>query len=386
MSRPPRAAPATGRRPRKPTGEVLSVRALNRATLARQSLLERRQLPALDAIELLAGMQAQAPTPPYFSLWTRLVDFRPEQVSALLVDRQVVRIVLMRSTIHLVSARDCLRWRPLIQPVLERGFASTYGPALDGVDLEAVGARGRGLVEERARTFQELGRLLAEHWPGRDPNALAQAVRTVVPLVQVPPRGLWGASGQATHTSAESWLGAPLDPGPSAVELVRRYLAAFGPASVQDAQRWSGLTRLGDVVRELRPRLRVFADERGRELFDLPDAPRPHPDTPAPVRFLGAYDNLVLAHDDRSRVIAAADRPAYSRINGVIPAAILVDGMVGGIWSIDRVRRSVTLRVKPFGRLTTADQAALAEEGARLLAFAAPEADRHDLEFVRADR
>jgi Winged helix DNA-binding domain len=385
MSRPSRAASATVWRTRNRPGEVLSRRALNRATLARQLLLERRQLPALDAIEQLAGMQAQAPMPPYFSLWARLVDFRPEELSALLVDRRVVRIVLMRSTIHLVSAQDCRRWRPLIQPVLERGFANIFGPALDGIDLTAVGARGRSLVEERPRTFRDLGQLLSEHWPGRDPSALAQAIRAVVPLVQVPPRGLWGASGQAAHTSAESWLGAPLDAAPSAADLVRRYLAAFGPASVQDVQRWSGLTRLGEVVDTLRPGLRMFADERGRELFDLPEAPRPQPDTPAPVRFVGAYDNLVLAHDDRSRVIADADRPAYSRINGVIPAAILVDGMVRGIWAIDRVRRTVSLRIQPFGRLTKADQVALAEEGARLLAFAAPDADRHDVEFAVTD-
>lgn len=380
-----RAASAPRRRPR-PTGDVLSRAALNRATLARQLLLERWQMPALEAVERLAGMQAQAPMPPYFSLWTRLVDFQAEELSALLVDRQVVRIALMRSTIHLVTARDCRRWRPLIQPVLDRGQAAIYGQALEGVDLTAVVARGRALVEGGPRTFRELGALLAQQWTGTDPGALAQAIRTAVPLVQVPPRGLWGASGQSAHTSAEAWLGEPLESSPSAAEMVRRYLAAFGPASVADVQRWSGLTRLGEVVEELRPGLRVFSDERGRTLFDLPEAPRPDPDTPAPVRFLGAYDNLVLAHDDRSRVIADIDRPAYSTVNGVIPAAILVDGTVRGMWRIDRVRKSSTLRIQPFGVLTKADQAALVSEGGRLLAFAAPDAESHDIEFTTADR
>jgi Winged helix DNA-binding domain len=383
MARSTRGTVSAGRRARRGTGDVLSVRALNRATLERQLLLQRWTLPALEAVERLAGLQAQAPMPPYTSLWSRLADFQPEELATLLVDRKVVRIALMRSTIHLVSAPDCLRWRPLVQPMLDKGFAGTvYGPALAGVDLAAVGARGRALVEERPLTFKELGTLLAEGWPDRDPSALAQAVRTVVPLVQVPPRGVWGATGQAAHTSAESWLGAAQDSAPSATALVRRYLAAFGPASVQDAQRWSGLTRLGEVVDELRPELRVFADESGRELFDLPDAPRPDPDTPAPARFLGAYDNLVLAHDDRTRVIADADRPAYSTINGVIPAAILVDGAVRGMWRIDRVRRTATLRIQPFGHLAKADEAALTEEGKRLLSFSATDVDRHDIEFA----
>ncbi len=362
--------------------DVLSLRALNRATLARQMLLERCRLPALDAVERLVGLQAQAPLPPYFGLWARLVDFRPDELAGLLENRSVVRIALMRSTIHLVSGRDARMLRPLVQPVLDRGLTGVYGRPLDGMDVAALATAGRALVEERPRTFSELGTLLRTRWPDREPNALAQAVRTTVPLVQVPPRGLWGGSGQAAHTSVESWLGAPLEPQPSAAELVRRYLAAFGPASVRDIQQWSGLTRLGAVVKQLRPELHSYRDEHGRELFDLPEAPRPDPDTPAPVRLVAEFDNLVLSHADRTRVIADEHRPGVFTINGVIPGTVLVDGFVRGTWRVNRRRGAAVLSVQPFVRLTRQVRKDVEAEGERLLAFAAPEAATRSLEFA----
>ena len=220
-----------------------------------------------------------------------------------------MRIALMRNTVHLVSARDCLGLRPLTQPVIDRGL---YGRRTDieGVDLEALAAASRALLEEGPRTAKELGGLLAERWPGREPASLARAARHLLPLVQVPPRGVWGKSGQATHTTAEAWLGRPLGPAYSPDEMVLRYLGAFGPASIKDAQTWSGLTRLDRVFGRLGPRLVSFRDERGREVFDLPDAPRPDPEVPAPPRFLPEFDNLILSHDDRSRVIADEHRRA----------------------------------------------------------------------------
>ncbi|HEX2203308.1 MAG TPA: crosslink repair DNA glycosylase YcaQ family protein, partial [Longimicrobium sp.] len=189
------------------SADVLSIRALNRATLERQMLLRRAAVSVEEAVERLVGLQSQAPIPPYFGLWTRIEGFVPHDLSRLIEARRVVLIALMRSTIHLVSARDCLALRPLLQPVLERAHQGTYGKRLEGLDPAEIAAAGRALVEERPRTLGEVGALLAERWPGRDPAALSSAVRALVPMVQVPPRGLWGASGPATHATAEAWGG-----------------------------------------------------------------------------------------------------------------------------------------------------------------------------------
>jgi hypothetical protein len=358
-------------RGREGAHDVLGPRELNRATLERQLLLRRRKLSAVEAIEHLVGMQAQAPAPPYVGLWTRLEDFHPDDLKRLILERRAVRIALMRTTVHLVSARDCLAMRPLMQPVFDRTLYSTRANRanLEGVDIEALVAAGRALLEERPRTAKELGKLLQEQWPEHDPASLARAIRHLVPLVQVPPRGLWGKSGPAAHTTAEAWLGRPLDPAPSLEETILRYLGAFGPATVKDVQTWSGLTRLGEVIERVRPRLRIFRDERGKELFDVPDAPMPDPDTQAPPRFLPEFDNLILSHADRTRVIAEEYRKAIASKNGMVPASVLVDGFVRGTWKTERSRGKATLEVKPFEPLAKEDRDALAEEGERLIRF-----------------
>jgi winged helix DNA-binding protein len=264
-----------------------------------------------------------------------------------------------------------------VQPVIDRGLYANraHREGLEGVDIEALAAAGRALIEERPRTAKELGVLLRERWPGRDPASLARAVRHLVALVQVPPRGVWGKSGPAAHTTAEAWLGRSLDSDPSLEEMVVRYLGAFGPAGVEDAQAWSGLTRLGEVVDRLRPRLLSFRDEHGGEMFDLPDAPRPDPDVPAPPRFLPEFDNLILSHADRSRVIADEHRKALASRNGMVPATFLVDGFVRGTWRTERIRGKVTLAIEPFEPLAKDDRGALAEEGERLLQFMAEPED-----------
>ncbi|MFL5802566.1 MAG: winged helix DNA-binding domain-containing protein [Roseiflexaceae bacterium] len=384
------SAKATTARGGSGAGDLLSQRALNRALLARQHLLRRVEMPAADMIAHLVGIQAQAPYAPYIGLWTRLEGFQHAELAQLLTDRLAVRIALMRSTIHLVTARDCLALRPLIQPVLERGLNGTFGKRLAGLDIQALAAAGRALVEQQPRTFADLGALLLERWPGRDPLALANAVRALVPLVQIPPRGIWGAGGLATHTSAEAWLGRPLDPAPTPDEMILRYLAAFGPASVRDIQLWSGLTRLREATERLRPRLRSFRDEHGHELFDLPDAPRPDPETPAPPRFLPEFDNLLLSHADRTRVVSDEHRKRTMTINGVIPGSVLLDGLFYGQWTIKRQRGAATLIIDLFEPLPQQGRNALAEEGARLLAFAA-DAESHDIQFTvlptsRSDR
>src|ERR671939_1599491 len=346
----------------------LGPRELNRATLERQMLLRRRKLSAVEAIERLVGMQAQAPAPPYVGLWTRLRDFHPDELARLILERRAVRIALMRNTVHLVSARDCLALRPLMQPVFDRTLYSTRANRahLEGVDVEALVAAGLALLEEKPHTAKELGELLQEQWPERDPASLARAIRHLVPLVQVPPRGLWGKSGPAAHTTAEAWLGRPLDPAPSLEETILRYLGAFGPATVKDVQTWSGLTRLGEVIDRLRGRLRIFRDEQGKELFDLPDAPRSDPDTPAPPRFLPEFDNLILSHADRSRIIANDHRKVIASRNGMVPATVLIDGFVRGTWKTERTRGKATLVIESFEPLSKKDCDALAEEGYRL--------------------
>jgi len=371
--------------------EVLSQRALNRALPDREMLLCRTPLPegpgraerVVETVEHLGGLQAQAPFPPYYGLWSRLAGFRPDDLAELLLNRSVVRIALMRGTIHLVSARDCVMLRPLTQPVLNRALKALFGKQLPSVDTGAIAAAGRALVEEQPRTFSELGALLAERWPGYPPGTLAIAVRTLVPLVQVPPRAVWGQAGQALHTSAESWLGRPLDPQPSLTGLVLRYLAAFGPATVADMQAWSGLTRLREPVAALRGELRTFRDEDGRELFDLPGAPRPAPDTPAPVCLAAEFDNLVLGHADRTRIISDESKERMFTPNGIFPGAVLIDGFVAGMWRIDRARDAVALIVEMFrGRVSARDRDAITAEGLRMLAFAAPETPEHDVRFA----
>jgi hypothetical protein len=373
-------------RGRERTQVVLGPRELNRATLERQMLLRRRKLPALDAIEHLVGMQAQAPAPPYVGLWTRLKDFHPDELERLFLERSAVRIALMRNTVHLVSARDCLALRPLMQPVLDRTLYSTRAnrAQLEGIDIEALVAAGRTLLEEKPHTAKELGELLQEQWPERDPASLARAIRHLVPLVQVPPRGLWGKSGPAAHTTAEAWLGRALDPTPSIEETILRYLGAFGPATVKDVQTWSGLSRLGEVVERLRPRLSTFRDERGKELFDVPDSPMPDPDTPAPPRFLPEFDNLILSHADRTRVIAEEYRKAIASRNGMVPASALVDGFVRGTWKTERSRGKATLEIKPFEHLPKRDRDALAEEGERLIRFTGVES--YEIRFAESWR
>ncbi|WP_067475656.1 winged helix DNA-binding domain-containing protein [Actinomadura hibisca] len=363
-------------------GTVLDRRALNRALLARQMLLRRERMPALDAVERLAGMQSQAPNPPYLGLWTRLEDFDFAEVARLMHDRRAVRMVLMRGTIHLVSVRDALAWRPHTQPLLDAWATSTVLATLpDGVGVADIAEAARPLLEEAPLSDKELRTALAERWPDVPGDLLIRAVRSGLALVQVPPRGIWGASGLARHTTVEQWLGRSVEPC-AAEEMLTRYLAAFGPATVRDAQHWWGVTRLGEVMERLAPGLVTFTDEHGRVLYDLPDAPRPGPDAPAPVRYVPEFDNLTLSHADRARIVSEEHRKRIFTVNGIIRATVLVDGFVHGMWKIERKRKEATLRVELFGPVSAADRKALLEEGERLLTDAHPEATTRTVDLV----
>jgi winged helix DNA-binding protein len=369
------------------TADVLSLRALNRATLERQLLLDQSELGPFEAVEHLVGMQAQLPMNPYLGLWSRLKDFDPNELGRLVTDRKLVRIVLMRTTIHLVSADDCLFLRPLVQPALAGELARhrEHAPRLRDVELAPILAFATRILGERPHTGSQLRAALAAEFPEHDAATLAYACRNNLALVQVPPRGVWGRTAQVTVATAESWLGRPLAVKPSIDEVVLRYLGAFGPASVADVAAWSGLTGFREVVERLRLRLRTFRDPGGRELFDLPDTPRPDPETPAPPRFLPEYDNLLLSHADRSRFASEEHRRAWA--TGRIEGSVLHDGFGVATWWLERDRAAsqTTLVVDHIVPLTKPAKAAIEAEGRRLLQFLDAAGTNHDVRFAAVD-
>ena len=360
-------------------GRTLSQRALNRALLERQMLLRRRKRSVPQTIGHLVGMQAQVPLAPYVGLWSRLHRFGPDELASMIEDRSAVRGSLMRATLHLTTAQDYLALRPVVQSVLERSFAgSVFRKQLDGVDLDELRAAGRTLMEEEPRTRAELGPALVERWPGRDQDSLAYACTYLDPIVQVPPRGLWGATGPPRWTTIQAWTGRSLEP-PSPEAVVLRYLAAYGPSSTADVRAWSGLAGMKDVMERLRPELRTFRDERGRELFDVLDGPLPSPDTPAPIRFLPEFDNTTLSHADRSRVLPDEHRRRVFASRDW--RLVLVDGFARALWRTPRERGRVVLEIEPLERIRTVDRAAVIDEGERLLGFLAGSSER-DIRFV----
>ncbi|GAA3389374.1 winged helix DNA-binding domain-containing protein [Streptomyces roseoviridis] len=350
---------------------VLSTRALNRATLDRQLLLRPAPLTAEQAVHHLVGLQAQNTKPPYYALAARLEGFRPEDLSALMESRRVARIVSLRSTVHTHTAADAVPLRRLVQAGAIDRELKMFRKGLDGVDLDRLVALTAAHVDERPRTPKELREHLLQEWPAADPQALTVAARCLLPMVQVTPRGLWRRSGQVALSRAEQWFDqSPQDPA-DLDETVLRYLGAFGPASVKDMQTWCGLTRLRPAFERLRPRLLVLRDERGTELFDLPDAPRPDEDTPAPPRFLPEFDNLLLSHADRTRVVPAEHR-ARTWTGNQAHRVFLLDGFLAGIWHLEEAKERTTMTIDPFTRLTRAQRAGLTAEAERTLGLLAP--------------
>ncbi len=341
---------------------ILTDRELNRALLERQLLLTRVRMPAVDAVEHLVGMQAQSPTAPYIGLWARLDGFQIADLADAILDRRLVRSSLMRGTIHLVSARDCVALHPLTLPL----FARLVDPLVPVEEHEAVLALARKLLAEEPRTLAELRDLMDE--------PRARLARYRLPLIHVPPKGIWGKSGQARLTTVRAWLGKDIEPEPRTADIVLRYLAAYGPASVKDMQTWCGLTGLREVFTTLD--LRTYHDESGMLLHDIPDGALPDPETPAPVRFLAEYDNSLRSHTIRRRVMTDENRALlFAAKNDAPMPALLVDGFVRGTWKLAKSRTSATLTIRPYARLSKKDSSAVLAEAERLLAFAAAEVE-----------
>jgi hypothetical protein len=381
---------------------VLDARALNRATLARQLLLDRADLPVLDAVTHLGGLQAQEPQEPFTGLWSRLRAFEPASLDELLTGREVVRTHLMRRTVHLVAAGDALAWRARHDAMLRQRVRGTYRRELAGVDLDQLAAAGRAvLADGEPRTMGELARAVADRWPEPGPRALGEMlIAALIPAVQLPPRGLWRTKAGARYVPMSDWLGREVEPLPSGdgsagtadpagnadparktgpamnadpagKALARRYLAAYGPAATADLRGWSGLAGLPGAVAAIRDELVSFRDERGRELLDLPGSPRPGPDAPAPVRFLPAFDNAVLGYADRGRIIDDAHRG----LSVAGERLVLVDGRVSATWTAE----AGIVTVHPLRRFSPADRTAVTEEGQRLSAFLSDGAEEKSL-------
>lgn len=368
----------------KTTPPLLSTRALNRATLDRQLLLRPAPLGAEEAVHHLVGLQAQNTKPPYYALAARLDGFRPEDLSALMESRRVARIVSLRSTVHTHTAADAVPLRRLVQDGAVDRELRMFRKGLAGVDLDRLTELTAAYVDERPRTPKELREHLLAEWPDADPQALGIAARCLLPMVQVTPRGLWGRSGQVALTSAVQWCNEGEEPAAADLDhTVLRYLRAFGPASVKDMQTWCGLTRLRPAFERLRPDLLVFRDEHGTELFDLPDAPRPDAGTPAPPRFLPEFDNLLLSHADRTRVVPA-DHRHRTWTGNQAHRVFLLDGFLAGIWHLEEGRERTVMTVEAFARPTKAERAALTAEAERTLRLLAPAGVPYEIRYTAA--
>lgn len=370
------------------TERVLSRRELNRAVLARQYLLERAEVPPLEAIRHLVALQGQVSNAPYVALWTRLRAFERAELAELLHARRVVRASSLRNTLHLLAAEDYLLIQPLVRDALSRTL-HLFAQRTAGFDLKRFVAEMRAYVREQPRTAADLRAAMERFSRGMGEPRIADGVRISLGLLQIPPAGTWGFTGKPLHTEAEAWLGRPLaaeEDGPR--RLIPRYLAAFGPAGAKDILKWSGLSGMRAIQQAfeaLRPELVTFRDEQGAELFDLPDAPRPAAETMAPVRILPAFDNLLVAYADRERIIARADVGHVYSNNGYLMATVLVDGFVRGVWKIERRATGSVLLIETFGPLPSATRADLLDEGERLVRWMSDGKAVYTLEYAVRD-
>ena len=356
-----------------------TLRSLNRALLARQLLLKREKASVVDAVERLLAVQAQLARPPYLALWTRLQGFHREDLTRALVARTLVRATSLRGTIHLTSAADFLRFRATIQPGLDKGLASILKDRLDGADLEAVLVAGREFFDA-PHTFDALRDHFLKAFPKLDTRAIAYCTRLRMPTVQVPDDSPWGFPGQADFIAAERWLKKKPSAKAEAAALVTRYLAAYGPASIADAQAWLGLHDLKPVFTALAKTLTTIPGLKKGELFDLPDAPRPPEDTSAPLRFLPDYDSAVVARAD-GRIVPTEHRTKVFLSALRVAPVVLVDGFAAATWKVERKKDVATLTVTPFGKLSASTKADIEREGTTLVKFVEPDAVKTGVSF-----
>jgi hypothetical protein len=362
----------------------LTSRELNRATLARQLLLERVPLDVPTAVHRLGALQAQRPRAPYAALAARLEGFEREDLSRALHDRTVVRATLMRETLHLVTAADYPH-DAVAMATYFRTLRPNHLP--DGVDMERVVELAAHAAEALAEPLEatELRPILAQLEREMADDRVWRRVRTNAPIVHVPGEEPHAFGQRNRFVAAAAWLGSlEAEEADGVTRLARRYFAAFGPASRADLAAFTGLAAatLAPALEALEPELERLTDERGRELYDLYAAPRPSADTPSPLRLLGEWDNVLLAHADRTRMFDDETRGRVIRKNGDVLPTILVDGVVAGKWWWRRKKDVATLEATPFVKLTKAVKAELEREAELALAVLEPAATRIEVEYV----
>jgi hypothetical protein len=357
-------------------------RALNRATLARQLLLRRQRLAIPAAVERLLALQAQLPRPAVVGLWTRVEALDRQSVARLFDSRTLVRATTMRGTLHVMTAGDYLAFRHCLQPGLDAGMRAILRDRAAALDVAALGRAAEAYLGE-PHDFEDIRAHLLTAFPGGDERAMGYAVRMGLPLVQVPGAGPWGFPAHAGFVSAKAWLGKAPAPCTTPDALVLRYLAALGPATIKDAESWLGLGGLAPAFARLQSRLAVVGGTARAPLYDLPDAPRPDGDTPAPIRFLPEWDSVVVTRADE-RVVAKADRPRVFLPGLRVAALVLVDGFAAASWGVSRTRKAATLKIEPFAALSKRIVDELRPEAESLVRFMEPDAATHEIEVKRA--
>ncbi|HEX8867970.1 MAG TPA: winged helix DNA-binding domain-containing protein [Lentzea sp.] len=351
---------------------TLSNRTLNRTLLARQLLLERKDMPIVEAVEHLGGLHAQAPVPPYLALWTRLKPFKFDALSKLIIDRSLVRMTLWRGTLHLISASDVYLMRTALQPELNKWARNAMPPAERvEIDLDKLARITREFVDSEPRTVAEIGAHLEEHFPEGRARELSTQAQMLVPMVQVPPRGIWGVGGIPQNIALATWLGDDLPAEAAVPELITRYLRVFGPATLADMQAWSRLIGLKAHAADLD--LVEYRNEAGKVLLDVPDGLIVDESTPAPARLLPAFDSVMFGHADKSRIMSDEARARWGAVrNAVFPPTFLVDGFVRGTWNVVETKETATLHIEPYFKTFKKDIAGVVREAKAVLKVMAP--------------